>query len=114
VHAEVTFADGSRADILYLSSGDTSVPKERVEIFGRGRTAITDDFRKSWFYAGGQRRTQRLFRQDKGHAAELEAFIRAVSAGGDPPIPFESLHSTTLATLRLRQSLLTGEELSLR
>jgi len=113
VHAAITFADGSRADILYLSSGDSSVPKERVEIFGRGRTAITDDFRKSWFHAGGQRRTQRLFRQDKGHSAELEAFIRAVTSAGDPPIPFDSLHSTTLATFRLRQSLLTGEELSL-
>lgn len=114
VHAEITFADGSRADILYLSSGDSSVPKEYIEIFGRGRTALTDDFRKSCFYSGGRRRTQRLFRQDKGHAAELEAFIHAVTAAGDPPMPFESLHSTTLATLRLRQSLLTGEELPLR
>jgi predicted dehydrogenase/threonine dehydrogenase-like Zn-dependent dehydrogenase len=111
VHAEIAFADGSRADILYLSSGDSSVPKERIEIFGRGHTAITDDFRKSWFHAQGRRRTQRLFRQDKGHAAELEAFIRAVASAGDPPIPFASLHSTTLSTFRIRESLLTGNEL---
>jgi len=112
LHVEVGLADGSRADILYLSSGDASVPKERIEVFGGGRTAISEDFRRSWFYADGRRRAQSLFRQDKGHQAELEAFIRAVTSGGEPPISFESLYATTLATFHIRQSLATGMELA--
>ena len=112
LHVEVGLADGSRADILYLSSGDASVPKERVEVFGGGRTAVSEDFRKSWFYADGRRRAQSLFRQDKGHQAEVEAFIHAVTSGGEPPISFESLYATTLATFRIRQSLATGKELA--
>jgi predicted dehydrogenase/threonine dehydrogenase-like Zn-dependent dehydrogenase len=111
LHIQLGLADGSRADILYLSSGDSSVPKEHLEVFGGGRTAISEDFRKAWFYSGSRCRTQSLFRQDKGHQAELEAFVRAVTSGGEPPISFESLHATTLTTFRIRESLQTGKEL---
>lgn len=113
LHIEIAFADGSRGEILYLSSGDASVAKERVEIFGGGRTAISEDFAKSSFYASG-RRKDHSSRQDKGHQAELQAFVDAVRAGPESaasPIPFESLRLTTLTTFRIRESLATGREL---
>ena len=47
LHIQVLLADGSRAEILYLSSGDASVPKERLEVYGEGRTAVSEDFRKA-------------------------------------------------------------------
>ncbi len=50
VHIQVSLADGSKGEILYLASGDASVPKERLEVFGRGRTAICEDFRKAHYY----------------------------------------------------------------
>jgi len=111
VHIQVLLADGSRAEILYLSSGDASVPKERLEVQGEGRTAVIDDFRKAWFYFDNRCRSRSLFRQDKGHRGELRAFIDAVRTGGEPPIPFESLYATTLATFRIRQSLSCGKPL---
>ena len=108
IHIQVSLADGSKGEILYLASGDASVPKERLEIFGWGRTAICDDFRKSYFHHSNQRHAQSLFQQDKGHAAELQCFIDAVVGKAPPPIPFESLWATTLATFRIRESLLGG------
>jgi polar amino acid transport system substrate-binding protein len=108
VHIQVSLADGSKGEILYLACGDASVPKERLEVFGRGRTAICEDFRKSYFHHSNQCRTKSLFRQDKGHAEEMQCFVRAVAGKAPPPIPFESLWATTLATFRIRESLLGG------
>jgi polar amino acid transport system substrate-binding protein len=111
LHIQILLADGSRAEILYLSSGDASVPKERIEVYGERRTAISEDFRKAWFYSDNHRRSRSLFSQDKGHGEELRAFIEAVAGGGESPIPFESLRATTLATFRLRESLRCGKAL---
>jgi polar amino acid transport system substrate-binding protein len=111
LHLQILLADRSRAEILYLSSGDTSVPKERIEVCGEGRTAVCDDFRKAWFHSHNHCRTRSLFSQDKGHREELRAFIEAVAGAGKPPIPFESLRATTLATFRLRESLRCGKAL---
>jgi len=111
LHIQVLLADGSRAEIFYLSSGDPSVPKERLEVYGQARTAICEDFRKAWFYFDNHCRSSSLFSQDKGHREELRAFIAAVASGGEPPIPFESLRATTLATFRIRESLRCGKPL---
>jgi predicted dehydrogenase/threonine dehydrogenase-like Zn-dependent dehydrogenase len=111
LHMQILLADGSRADILYLSSGDASVPKERVEVSGEGRTAVSDDFRSAWFYSNNHCRSRSLFSQDKGHGEELRAFVEAVAGGGEAPTPFASLRATTLATFRLRESLRCGKAL---
>jgi polar amino acid transport system substrate-binding protein len=108
LHIQVSLADGSKGEILYLACGDASVPKERVEVFGRGRTAICEDFRKFHFYHSNHRQTRSLFQQDKGHAEEVKCFVDAVAGKAPPPIPFESLWATTLATFRIRESLLSG------
>ena len=108
VHIQVSLADGSMGEILYLASGDASVSKERLEVFGRGRTAICEDFRKFWFHQSNQCKAKSLFQQDKGHAEEMRRFVDAVAGKGPPPIPFESLWATTLATFRIRESLLGG------
>ena len=104
---QISLSDGSRGQIQYLACGDAGVPKERLEVCGRGRTAICDDFRKSFFHQANRCHTRTLFRQDKGHQEELKCFARAL-AEKTPPIPFESLWATTLATLRVRESLLGG------
>ena len=38
------FADGSNASIAYLAEGDRALAKERVEIFGGGRSFVLEDF----------------------------------------------------------------------
>ncbi len=108
VHIQLELSGGSRAQILYLSSGDATVAKERIEVSGGGRTAVCDDFRKSRFYYQGHCHAQRLWLQDKGHRAEVRAFIEAVARGADSPVPFEDLVSATLATFRIRESRVGG------
>jgi predicted dehydrogenase len=108
LHVQVSLADGSKGELFYLASGDTSVSKERLEVFGRGRTAICEDFRKSHLHHLNQRRTHSFFRQDKGHALEVQWFLDAVAGKAPAPIAFESLWATTLATFRIRESLRGG------
>jgi predicted dehydrogenase len=104
----VTFADGSVGSIHYLANGDPRLPKERIEVFGSGAVAIVEDFQSAYVIQQGKRTKLggRLWsRQDKGHAAELQAFIAAVETGGDAPIPFDSAALVTLTTFRIRDSL---------
>jgi len=107
------FANGSQGTISYLSNGDRSYSKERVEVFGGGAVAVLEDFRRLELVRHGKKQTFRShFRQDKGHHAELEAFAAAIRGGGKIAIPFEQIVSSTLATLRAAQSRFSGHKIS--
>jgi predicted dehydrogenase len=113
VLAALRFSDGSQGTISYLSSGDRAFSKERIEVFGGGSTAVLDDFRTLELSRHGRKRTFRSrWRQDKGHDAEWAAFAEAVTGRADAPIPFEDLVCSTLATLRLDESVTTAERLA--
>ena len=107
------FANGSEGTISYLANGDRSFSKERIEIFGGGRTAVLEDFRRLELVCNGQKQkmTSR-WRQDKGHQSEWRAFANAVTHAENMPIPFEEIVSSTLATLRVDESIATGNTIA--
>ncbi len=92
------FADGSTGVVHYLANGSKQFPKERVEVFSQGRVLQLDNFRKLDGYGWTGFRNQHLWRQDKGHAAELKAFCERVQNGGPLLIPWATLEEVTLAT----------------
>lgn len=106
-------ANGSVSSIAYLAGGDKSYPKERVEIFGGGRIAVIEDFCRVEGCAGGRRKTLWRGRQDKGHQAELKTFANTLLNGGNWPIPWEELRSTTLASILAVRSIREGLPLDL-
>jgi predicted dehydrogenase/threonine dehydrogenase-like Zn-dependent dehydrogenase len=107
------FANGSQGAISYLSNGDRSYSKERVEVFGGGAVAVLEDFRRLELVRHGKKQTfHSRFRQDKGHRAEMEAFADAIRGGGAFPVPFEEIVSSTLATLRAADSRSSGQPIS--
>jgi polar amino acid transport system substrate-binding protein len=108
VFITLRFADGSNGSIAYLAEGDKALSKERVEIFGAGKTFVLDDFRSATLLSGGKEKRLRLRGQDKGQANEVREVCRMVSEGGPAPIALEDLAATTRATFRVRQSLQTG------
>jgi len=72
--------------------------------------AVLEDFRRLELVRHGRKQTLRsLFRQDKGHRGELEAFAAAIGGRGEFPIPLEEIVSTTLATLRAVESRCLGQ-----
>jgi predicted dehydrogenase/threonine dehydrogenase-like Zn-dependent dehydrogenase len=107
--ATLHFASGSMGTISYLAGGDRSVSKERIEVFGGGRTAVLEDFRRLDLAHNGRKETVRSrWRQDKGHRAEWAAFAESVRGVAEPPIPFEEIVCSTLATFHLEESLSIG------
>lgn len=108
------FANGSEGTISYLANGDRSFSKERIEVFGGGCTAVLEDFRRLDLVRNGRTETVRSrLRQDKGHRAEWASFASSLEQGGEPPIRFEEIVHSTLATLRADESVATGKPIAL-
>lgn len=108
VFITLRLADGSNASIAYLAEGDKSLAKERIEIFGGGRSFVIDDFRSATAYENGREKTTKLREQDKGQREEVRTVMSVVLEGKPAPITLEDLATTTRATFRIRDSLRTG------
>jgi predicted dehydrogenase/threonine dehydrogenase-like Zn-dependent dehydrogenase len=110
VQVTVRFANGSSGVISYLTGGNVRFPKETLDATGGGRSARFDNFRKATVWAGRGHETIRARGgQDKGQRAQLASFVDACLAGAAMPIPLDSLVATTMATIAVRDSLLTGK-----
>ena len=115
VIANLKFAGGTVGTISYLANGDKSASKERLEVFGGGSVAILEDFRRIELVRQGRKQVARSrASQDKGHKAEMQAFVEAALGKTPPPIPIEQIIGSTLATLRLQNSCQTGEPLAVQ
>jgi predicted dehydrogenase/threonine dehydrogenase-like Zn-dependent dehydrogenase len=113
VVASLKFANGTLGTIGYLANGDKSASKERVEVFGGGSVAILEDFRRLELVRNGRKQiTRARWGQDKGHKAEMQAFVDALRGKTPPPIPLEQIVGSTLATLRLQNSCQSGQPLT--
>jgi predicted dehydrogenase len=117
VVVSVEFDDGSLGTFSYLCSGDRAFSKERVEVFGAGCVAVLDDFRQLELVRHGKKKSFRSrLLQDKGHAAEWQGFSECIQSRQPAPIPFTEIVASTLATIRIADSLRSGqaEEVSLQ
>ncbi len=112
VVANLKFSNGTLGTITYMASGDKSSSKERLEIFGGGSVAILEDFRRLELVRNGRKQVSRSrWAQDKGHKAEMRAFVDALLGKTPPPIPFEQIVGSTLTTLRLQNACQLGQSL---
>lgn len=105
------FCDGSLGTIHYACNGDRAFSKERVEIFANSCAAVLDDFRRLDLVRHGKKESMRSwFKQDKGHVAEWQAFAESIRSGTPTPISFDEIFATTLATIRIAESLRSSRE----
>jgi predicted dehydrogenase len=102
------FDDGSIASIQYLANGAASFPKERIEVFCGGKVLQINNFRSLKTYGYPGRRRLYSWRQDKGHQQCVDAFIGAVSGGGQVPIPLQELLEVSRITVIADQLILNG------
>jgi predicted dehydrogenase len=110
----LSFADGGLATIVYTALGDSSHSKERFECFAGGTVVGIDNFLSLSVTEGGRTRVEKAkLGQDKGHRAELEAFVAAVAAGGPAPVDEAELVETSLATIAVLDSLREGRRVVL-
>ncbi len=99
------FSDGSAGAVHYLSSGHRSFPKERLEVFCGGRVLQLDNFRTLRGFGWPGFKVMRLWRQDKGQRACVEAFVTAVREGKASPIPLDELLEVTRTAFEIERDL---------
>lgn len=103
VSIQLGFEDGSMATVHYLANGSKDFPKERIEVFSGGKVLACDNFRKTVEIGGkGKLKTSS---QDKGHAAELAAFVSSIRFGGKWPIPADELLEVSRVTIDVANSI---------
>lgn len=98
------FSDGSVGTINYFSNGSKSYQKEALEVFSDGRVLRLENFRLTRGYGFGGLKKFKTSRQDKGHNAEVAAFIESVVKGGAPLIPADQLFNVTRASFAAVES----------
>jgi predicted dehydrogenase len=104
VNIVLNYANGSTATINYYAYGDTTMPKEYIEVFGNGVSMSMTDFRELIIYKNGKTKKEKSANQDKGFVNEFKAFKEAVSSGKEA-ISFESIYNTTKTTFKILESI---------
>lgn len=105
----LTYNNGSLGSISYFANGDSSVPKERCEIYCNGCVALVDDFKKLSIHADGKRKGRTQFFQDKGQKAMLDLFVKTIMTGGREPIRLEDIIATSMTTFKIIESIQSGQ-----
>jgi predicted dehydrogenase len=108
LNVSLSYQDGSIGTVSYLANGDRSLPKERIEVFVHGTTAILDDFKTLTFYSGGKKK--KLLTQDKGQREEVVRYIDAIIEGKGLAnlISFKEIYNTSLVTFKILESIRSG------
>jgi polar amino acid transport system substrate-binding protein len=113
LNVSLLYENGSIGTISYFANGDKSLPKERIEVFANGCSAVIEDFKSLSFYAGGKKTTKKLLSQNKGQKDEVRIFLDTIISGGENPIPFDEIYSTSLVTFKIIESIRTGKSILL-
>lgn len=103
----VKFSDGSLGNLTYVANADKALAKEHLEIFGAGKAGVIEDFRSGLIYKDNKEEKLKL--SGKGQKEGVQSFLRALKEGASSPISFESIYLTTLATLKIQDSIITGQ-----
>ncbi|MCG3203039.1 MAG: Inositol 2-dehydrogenase/D-chiro-inositol 3-dehydrogenase [Gammaproteobacteria bacterium] len=103
------FKDGSIGSLVYAAGGDPSMPKERLEVIGSGRSAVLGDFTLTEMYAGGRRETFKTSKQDKGFGLEMDLFCDAIIDGKIELPGIDEIEAVSRACILADQALITGE-----
>jgi predicted dehydrogenase/threonine dehydrogenase-like Zn-dependent dehydrogenase len=105
VNILIQFANGSTGVIGYYANGSKELPKEYIEIYSSGTTAIIHDFKKLEIFGKGKAAKTKLMNQNKGQKEMVEAFFDGLLKNGSAPIPQSEIFSVMQATFRVIDSL---------
>ncbi len=96
--------NGSVASINYFSNGNTSVPKERLEVQQDGQFWQLEDFMKLRKNGIGKP-VKSWTKAQKGYAEELVAFSASIREGKPAPISYQEIHHSMWVTFRVLEEM---------
>ena len=96
----VGFENGSIANVLIPSIGNSLIPKESTEIYSGNVAIVIEDFQRMTACVGEQKEEVSLDTVDKGHRIEIDLLAEAVLHGG--PVPNDVSSAARAAVLCLK------------
>lgn len=103
VTAQIAFENGSAAQVIYSAEGDPAFPKETLRLFGSGLVAECENFQTVTVYRSRKRTTSR--HSGKGHAEEMDAWLRYVQGNAPHPLPYEESRRSMLLAFAVLDSI---------
>jgi predicted dehydrogenase/threonine dehydrogenase-like Zn-dependent dehydrogenase len=103
VSAQIEFADGSSAQLIYTAEGDPGYPKECFSLYAAGLVAEIVDFQR--FTLHRDRRRVRHTHASKGHAEEMAAWLAFLRAQADHPLPYAVARQSMCLTFAVIESI---------
>jgi len=107
VNISLQFENGSIGVVSYYSNGPKSLPKEYVEIFSSGSSAILYNFKELKIFGKGKPLKKKLINQNKGQEEMIKAFLSGIRTGNSP-IPYKEIYAVTSASFAVLESLEAG------
>ncbi len=103
VTAQIEFKDGSCAQLIYSAEGDHSFPKETFRVFGSGFVAECENFLSLSLHQ--KRKTTTKKYSSKGHAEEVQAWLKFLKAETAHPMPYEGIKQSMELTFAALDSI---------
>lgn len=111
VTAQIVFADGSSAQVIYSSEGDPAFPKETFRVFASGLVCECENFMKLSVFQQRRKRVKSF--ASKGHAEEMAAWLAFLHGAGSHPLPYEQARQSMQLTFAVLESLREGRSIAL-
>lgn len=111
VTAQVEFADGSSAQVIYSSEGDSAFPKETFRVFANGLIVECENFMRLSIFRK-RKETAKKF-ASKGHAEEMAAWLAFLQNGAAHPLPYEQARQSMRLTFAALDSIREGRSIEL-
>ena len=111
VTAQVEFAGGSSAQVIYSAEGDSAFPKESFRVFASGLVIECENFMKLSLF---QQRKQTVKKfASKGHAEEMAAWLAFLQTGAVHPLPYDQARQSMRLTFAVLDSIREGRSIEL-
>lgn len=102
VAAQIEFANGSTAQILYSAEGDPAYPKESYRLIAPDWVAESENALTLIVYERRKRKQQSF--SSKGHAEEMDAWLSYLQGKTAHPMSWESIYTTMKLTFAIVQA----------
>ncbi|MBE2283729.1 MAG: bi-domain-containing oxidoreductase [Prosthecobacter sp.] len=111
VTAQLEFADGSSAQLIYSAEGDSAFAKESFRVFANGLVVECENFMTLSIF---QKRKKSVMKfSSKGHAEEMAAWLAYLKAGAEHPLPYEQSRQSMRLTFAALDSIREARSISL-
>lgn len=109
VTAQIEFADGSSAQVIYSAEGDSAFPKESFRVFASGLVAEGENFMKLSLFRKRKETVGKF--GSKGHAEEMAAWLAFIQGKGAHPLPYEQARQSMRLTFAALDSVREGRSM---